>query len=85
MSVTLNRQIWRLRLVGIIFLQKADDMKLYIKIKYLICNVGEVVGASSFSVGHGANALKKVSSVKMLHQASEVQNILSYPLKRTVS
>ncbi|WOH07393.1 hypothetical protein DCAR_0726823 [Daucus carota subsp. sativus] len=45
---------------------------------------GEVVGASSFSVGHGANPLKKVASVKMLHQASEVQNIAAYPLRRTV-
>ncbi|XP_074383059.1 uncharacterized protein LOC141724723 isoform X2 [Apium graveolens] len=46
---------------------------------------GEVVGASSFSVGHGANPLKKVASVKMLNQASEVQNIAAYPLRRTVS
>lgn len=43
------------------------------------------MGASSFSVGHGANPLKKVASVKMLHQASEVQNIAAYPLRRTVS
>ncbi|CAI9779714.1 unnamed protein product [Fraxinus pennsylvanica] len=43
---------------------------------------GEVVGACSFSVGHGANMLKKVASVKMLHQASDIQNVTSYPLER---
>ncbi|KAA8527969.1 hypothetical protein F0562_035162 [Nyssa sinensis] len=43
---------------------------------------GEIVGASSFSVGHGANTLKKVASVRMLHQPSDVQNIVSYPLRR---
>ncbi|XP_012842600.1 PREDICTED: uncharacterized protein LOC105962815 isoform X1 [Erythranthe guttata] len=43
---------------------------------------GEVVGACSFSVGHGTSMLKKVTSVKMLHQSSEVQSITSYPLKR---
>ncbi|KAK3025351.1 hypothetical protein RJ639_043860, partial [Escallonia herrerae] len=43
---------------------------------------GEVVGASSFSVGHGANTLKKVASARMLHQGSVVQNIKSYPLQR---
>ncbi|KAL7210687.1 hypothetical protein ACSBR1_032112 [Camellia fascicularis] len=41
---------------------------------------GEVVGASSFSVGHGANTLK-VSSVRMLHQPPDGQHIVSYPLK----
>lgn len=45
---------------------------------------GEVVGACSFSVGHGAGMLKKVTSVKMLHQTSDVQSIASYPLKRRV-
>ncbi|KAK1380403.1 Calcium-dependent lipid-binding family protein [Heracleum sosnowskyi] len=45
---------------------------------------GEVVGASSFSIGHSAKTLKKMSSVKMLHQASEVQNIAAYPLKIAV-
>ncbi|XP_071939359.1 uncharacterized protein [Coffea arabica] len=43
---------------------------------------GEVVGASSFSVGHGASTLKKVASVKMLHQAYDFQNTVSYPLKK---
>lgn len=51
----------------------------------LLSNVGEVVGASSFSVGHGANRLKKVASVKMLNQACGVQNIAAYPLRSTVS
>ncbi|KAK6160946.1 hypothetical protein DH2020_004327 [Rehmannia glutinosa] len=43
---------------------------------------GEVVGACSFSVGHGTSMLKKVASVKMLNQTSDVQSIVSYPLKR---
>lgn len=47
--------------------------------------IGEVVGASSFSVGYGASTLKKVASIKMLHQAYDVQNVVSYPLKRRVS
>ncbi|XVE82332.1 hypothetical protein DITRI_Ditri15bG0139900 [Diplodiscus trichospermus] len=43
---------------------------------------GEVVGALSFPVGHGANILKKVSSARMLSQRNDVQNIESYPLRR---
>ncbi|XP_051130647.1 uncharacterized protein LOC127251100 isoform X2 [Andrographis paniculata] len=43
---------------------------------------GEVVGACSFPVGHGASMLKKVSSVKMLHQTTNNQSIETYPLKR---
>ncbi|KAL8484750.1 hypothetical protein ACS0TY_027161 [Phlomoides rotata] len=43
---------------------------------------GEVVGACSFSVGHGVGVLKKVASVKMLHQTTDVQSVTSYPLKR---
>ncbi|PON64877.1 Phosphatidylinositol-4, 5-bisphosphate phosphodiesterase gamma [Parasponia andersonii] len=43
---------------------------------------GEVVGALSFSVGQGANTLRKVASVRMFHQAHEAPNIISYPLKR---
>ncbi|XP_059444630.1 uncharacterized protein LOC132176414 [Corylus avellana] len=43
---------------------------------------GEVVGSISFSVGHGANMLKKVTSVRMLNQPHNVQNIISYPLRR---
>lgn len=46
--------------------------------------LGEVVGACSFSVGHGASTLKKVASVKMLHQASDIQKVTSYPLERRV-
>ncbi|OMO58553.1 hypothetical protein COLO4_34529 [Corchorus olitorius] len=42
---------------------------------------GEVVGALSFRVGHGAS-LKKVSSARMLSQKHDVQNIESYPLRR---
>ncbi|XP_062178337.1 uncharacterized protein LOC133883124 isoform X2 [Alnus glutinosa] len=43
---------------------------------------GEVVGSLSFSVGHGANMLKKVASVRMLNQPHNVQNMVSYPLRR---
>ncbi|KAK7264763.1 hypothetical protein RJT34_32373 [Clitoria ternatea] len=45
---------------------------------------GEVVGALSFSVGHGANILKKVASVRMFQQPNDVQNIRVYPLSRLV-
>jgi len=48
-------------------------------------HAGEVVGALSFSVGHGANTLKKVASVRMFQPASDTQSIRSYPLSRLVS
>jgi hypothetical protein len=50
-----------------------------------IHRAGDVVGALSFSVGHGANTLKKVASVRMFHQPHDVQNIRSYPLTTMVS
>lgn len=43
-----------------------------------------MVGASSFSMGHGANALKKVASVRMLNHTSDAENVVSYPLKKRV-
>ncbi|XP_052204938.1 uncharacterized protein LOC127809843 isoform X2 [Diospyros lotus] len=43
---------------------------------------GEIVGASSFSVGQGTNTLKKVASVRMLHQPPDSQHIVSHPLRR---
>jgi len=43
------------------------------------------VGALSFSVGHGANTLKKVASVRMFQPPSDAQSIRSYPLSRLVS
>ncbi|KAM7259519.1 hypothetical protein ACFE04_015260 [Oxalis oulophora] len=43
---------------------------------------GEVVGALSFAVGHGGNQLKKVASVRMVHQPHDFQSTVSYPLRR---
>ncbi|KAI4370200.1 hypothetical protein MLD38_018571 [Melastoma candidum] len=43
---------------------------------------GEVVGAFSFPVGHGANTLKKLSSSRLLYQPHDAHSIVSYPLKR---
>ncbi|CAI0626123.1 unnamed protein product [Linum tenue] len=43
---------------------------------------GEVVGALSLPIGHGAALLKKVASVRMLHQPHNIQNIVSRPLRR---
>ncbi|GAB2216278.1 hypothetical protein Droror1_Dr00024048 [Drosera rotundifolia] len=43
---------------------------------------GEVVGAASFPVRHGANTLRKISSARMLHQQHDLQNVASYPLRR---
>lgn len=45
---------------------------------------GEVVGAYSFSIGHGVSLLKKVASARMLHQANDMQNVASYQLRRKV-
>lgn len=47
-------------------------------------DIGEVVGALSFPVGHGTNTLKKVSSSRMLHHPYDAQNIVSYSLRRKV-
>jgi vacuolar protein sorting-associated protein 13A/C len=46
---------------------------------------GEVVGSLSFPVGHGESTLRKVASVRMLHQSSDAENISSYTLQRKVS
>ncbi|KAG8658937.1 uncharacterized protein LOC110610326 isoform X2 [Manihot esculenta] len=43
---------------------------------------GEVVGALSLPVGNGSAMLKKVASARMLHQPANMQNIVSYPLRR---
>ncbi|KAJ8767440.1 hypothetical protein K2173_017484 [Erythroxylum novogranatense] len=45
---------------------------------------GEVIGAFSLPVGHGVNMLKKVASVRMLHQPQDFQNTLTCPLRRKV-
>ncbi|KAK7363427.1 hypothetical protein VNO77_05570 [Canavalia gladiata] len=60
--------------------------KLEIEVTNLAAKAGkgEVVGALSFPVGHGANILKKIASVRMVHQPSDVQNIRSYPLRGLV-
>ncbi|KAH1088253.1 hypothetical protein AAZX31_07G215500 [Glycine max] len=60
--------------------------KLEIEVTNLAAKAGkgEVVAALSFSVGHGANILKKVASVRMFHQPNDVPNIRSYPLNRLV-
>lgn len=45
---------------------------------------GEVVGAFSFSVGHGVNVLKKIASARLLHPPFDVGNVVTYPLKGRV-
>ncbi|RXH80093.1 hypothetical protein DVH24_041240 [Malus domestica] len=45
---------------------------------------GEVVGALSFSVGQGANVLRKMASVRVFHQGHDVQNVVSHPLRGRV-
>ena len=53
----------------------------------LVCVLGsgEVVGASTISVGHGANPLRKVASARMLQQATEGQKNATHLLMRRVS
>ncbi|MCD7461324.1 hypothetical protein HAX54_045894 [Datura stramonium] len=48
---------------------------------------GEVVGVvKPFpSVGHGPSILKKVASIRVLHQVSDVENFGCYPLRKRVS
>ncbi|XP_071698618.1 uncharacterized protein [Rutidosis leptorrhynchoides] len=43
---------------------------------------GEVVGASTISVGHGANPLRKVASTRMLQQATDGQKNITHLLMR---
>ncbi|GAB4828173.1 hypothetical protein Ancab_035090 [Ancistrocladus abbreviatus] len=43
---------------------------------------GEVVGASSFPVRHGTSTLRKIASSRMLHQQTDLQNVVSHPLRR---
>ncbi|KAL2906379.1 putative vacuolar protein sorting-associated protein 13F [Bienertia sinuspersici] len=43
---------------------------------------GEVVGASSFPVGHGASTLTKIASSRMLHQQQPFKHVASHPLRR---
>ncbi|XP_042475866.1 uncharacterized protein LOC122057714 isoform X2 [Macadamia integrifolia] len=59
-------------------------VKLEVEVTNLAAKAGkgEVVGASSIPVGRGVNTLKKVASVRMLHQSSDGQNLVSYPLTR---
>lgn len=45
---------------------------------------GEVVGAFSFSVGHGVNVLRKVASARLLHPPFDISNVVTYPLKGRV-
>ncbi|KAK7348007.1 hypothetical protein VNO80_22555 [Phaseolus coccineus] len=60
--------------------------KLEIEVTNLAAKAGkgEVVGALSFSVGHGANTLKKVASVRMFQPPNDAQSIRAYPLSRLV-
>ncbi|XP_020230234.1 uncharacterized protein LOC109811015 [Cajanus cajan] len=60
--------------------------KLEIEVTNLAAKAGkgEVVGALSFSVGHGASILKKVASVRMFPTPNDAQNIKSYPLSTSV-
>lgn len=45
---------------------------------------GEVVGALSFSVGQGANMLRKIASVRVFNQGHDSQSVVSYPLRGRV-
>ncbi|XP_019431159.1 PREDICTED: uncharacterized protein LOC109338390 isoform X1 [Lupinus angustifolius] len=60
--------------------------KLEIEVTNLAAKAGkgDVVGSLSFSVGHGANVLRKVASVRLFHQPYDFQNIRTFPLSRMV-
>ncbi|XP_019418850.1 PREDICTED: uncharacterized protein LOC109329610 isoform X2 [Lupinus angustifolius] len=60
--------------------------KLEIEVTNLAAKAGkgDVVASLSFSVGHGANVLRKVSSVRLFHQPCDFQNIRTFPLSRMV-
>ena len=45
---------------------------------------GEVHGEFSISIERGKSVLKKVASVRMLHQPHDNHNIVSYPLQKRV-
>lgn len=50
-----------------------------------VLRLGEVVGATTISVGHGTTPLRKVASAKMLQQASHGQENVTHLLMRRVS
>ncbi|KAE9602547.1 putative vacuolar protein sorting-associated protein [Lupinus albus] len=60
--------------------------KLEIEVTNLAAKAGkgDVVGSLSFSVGYGANVLRKVASVRLFHQPYDFQNIRTFPLSRMV-
>lgn len=63
---------------------RKGSAKLQVEVTNLAAKAGkgEIVGALSFPVGHGASTLKKIGSVRMLHHSYDLQNIVSYPLQR---
>ncbi|XP_028786889.1 uncharacterized protein LOC114742843 [Neltuma alba] len=67
-------------------LPQKTPAKLEIEVTNLAAKAGkgDVVGELSVSVGHSAHTLRKVASVRMCHQAHDVPNITSYPLRRMV-
>ncbi|KAF5202036.1 Vacuolar protein sorting-associated protein 13c [Thalictrum thalictroides] len=62
---------------------RKGQAKLEVEVTNLAAKAGkgEVVGSFSISTGKGVVTLQKVASVRVLH-ASDVQNIVSYPLRK---
>ncbi|KAK4798434.1 hypothetical protein SAY86_030760 [Trapa natans] len=63
---------------------RKGSAKLEVEVTNLAAKAGkgEVIGAFSFPVGHGASTLKKVASGRIVHQLYDMQKVASYPLKR---
>ncbi|XP_031738035.1 uncharacterized protein LOC101213129 isoform X1 [Cucumis sativus] len=63
---------------------RKGSAKLEVEVTNLAAKAGkgEVVGALSFSVGYGSSVLKKIASVRMVHQTNDLHNIVPYTLKK---
>ncbi|CAN1281796.1 Intermembrane lipid transfer protein vps13A [Linum perenne] len=63
--------------------RKQGHARLEVEVTNLAAKAGkgEVVGALSLPIGHGPAMLKKVASVRMMHQPHNIQNIVSRPLR----
>ncbi|GAV71650.1 DUF946 domain-containing protein/DUF1162 domain-containing protein/Chorein_N domain-containing protein [Cephalotus follicularis] len=82
----LNEGIAKWNELFIFEVPRKGQAKLQVEVTNLAAKAGkgEVVGALSFTVGPGANMLKKLASARMLHQPHDIQNIVTYPLTKGV-
>lgn len=65
------------------------NITFYLKWLWLTKNrnmvyIGEVIGSFYITIGNRSGPLKRAASASILYQPVDVQNLLSYPLRRRV-